>query len=154
MKRLGLMMSLGAEAPSVEAIRKRLGGRDASEPGVGRVVTFDTGVGARHGVVLFARAEHLEVYVDAGVVRSVPRAAAHDADTDALTEELCAVALDARAFAEMEEGQQVVFTTEHGPAEGVLAEKCRFGAIVARPDGRAVGVGFRRLASPSAKLTS
>ncbi len=129
--------------PTIDAVRKRLGGRKSSEPGVGRIVEVPTeGGGRRAGVVLFAEGESLYVWVAEGIVRKTPRDKARDAEAPELT----SLADDARVFAALNEGEAVRFAREDGVfGEGVLAEKCRFGALVARGDGSVVGVGFRRV---------
>jgi hypothetical protein len=58
------------------------------------------------------------------------------------------VALDARAFADLREGQRVGYHHEGRLGEGTLVEKCRFGGLVERGDGTIVGVAFRRFARP------
>ena len=131
--------------PTVDAVRKRLGGRASTEPGAGEVVSLrDT----RAGVVLFVRGEQLDVWLEGDVVHRVRRADTGPTGEGA-ARDLLAVARDARAFAELREGQRVGFLHEGALAEGALVEKCRFGALVERADGTVVGVGFRRLSAVS-----
>jgi hypothetical protein len=132
--------------PTVDAVRKRLGGRASTEAGAGEVV----GLGVdRAGVVLFVRGEQLDVWLAGDVVRRVRRGEIRPA-TDAGARDLLAVARDARVFAALREGQRVGFPVEGGLGEGTLVEKCRFGGLVERADGTVLGVGFRRLAPVSA----
>ncbi len=129
--------------PTVDAVRKRLGGRARSDPGVGALVTLRNG---GMGIVLFVRGDDLEVWVDAGLVRRVQRQDTAAAD-GAIDRDLFEVASDARAFAELAEGDRVTFEQDGAPrpSEGVLVEKCRFGALVETSSGAVVGVGFRRI---------
>ncbi|MFO0755327.1 MAG: hypothetical protein U0359_02475 [Byssovorax sp.] len=152
-RKLSLPLTLwdGLNRPTVDAVRKRLGGRAVTQPGVGEPVCLRSEIGAeRLGVVLFVREDELHVWLDGGVVRRTSRAATRAAD-GLLPPELSAVARDARLFAALEEGDRVAYDDEHGPSEGALVEKCRFGGLVQRADGVVVGVGFRKLhrASPS-----
>jgi hypothetical protein len=137
--------------PTVDAVRKRLGGRAATEAGAGEVVGLRDG---RAGVVLFVRGEALDVWLDGDVVHRVRRAEA--LPVEALpagspgvmrSGDLGPVAADARAFALLFEGQRVRFRRESTLDEGTLVEKCRFGALVERADGTVVGVSFRRLSA-------
>jgi len=56
---------------------------------------------------------------------------------------------EVRLFATLKEGQRVRFAEKDGSAGelsvGMLVEKCRYGALVAKDDGRILAVGFRRL---------
>ena len=129
--------------PSIDAVRKRLGGRNESDAGVGDLVELHTAQGAKlNGVVLFADGDHLDVYTVPSLVRRV-----HRNDTTALSScasaNLVALAQAAKVFATLWEGQRVRFEVEGIPSEGTLAEKCRYGALVARDDGTLMGVGFR-----------
>jgi hypothetical protein len=135
--------------PTVDAVRKRLGGRAATEPGAGEIVSLSGGRIAPivSGVVIFVRGDEIDVWLEGDMVRRVRRA-----DTWALggviPPDLLAVAAAARAFAGLREGQRVGYRDEGRGGEGTLVEKCRFGALVERGDGTVVGVGFRRLRGP------
>ena len=129
--------------PTVDAVRKRLGGRASTDAGAGEVVSLRDG---RIGVVLFVRGEQLDVWLDGDVVRRVRRADTRPAH-EAVPPDLYAVARDARVFAALREGQRVGFQHEGGLGKGSLVEKCRFGGLVEQGDGKVIGVGFRRLAS-------
>lgn len=146
-RKLSLPLTLWDERkkPTVDAVRKRLGGRARTEPGVGEPVCLRSEQGHdRLGVVLFVREDELHVWTDGGVVRRAARASARGAD-GTLSAELLAVSHDARRFASLEEGERVRYHDERGESEGALIEKCRFGALVEREDGVVVGVGFRKL---------
>jgi hypothetical protein len=139
-----------APNPSLDAVRKRLGGRAATDPGAGDVVRLDLGPeGERVGVVLFAQGEALDVWLatgmPTGLVRRTTRgrAARHDGPTP---DDLASVADDARVFGALREGERVRYEPSPGRyGEGTLGEKCRFGGVLVRDDGVLVGVGFRRL---------
>ncbi len=150
-RRLFLPLATGPadERPTVDRVRKKLGGRASTEPGAGEVVIVSTERGERAGVVLFVRGEDLDVWREGDLVRRVRRGATRAAG-DAVPRDLLAVARDARAFASLVEGQRVGYQHAGGLGEGALVEKCRFGALVERADGTLLGVGFRRLWSPPA----
>jgi len=142
--------------PSVDRIRKRLGGRASTETGAGDVVTFTTDGGIHQsGVVIFVRGDELDVYVSNNVVRRVRRAIVKSTDA-ALAPALVGIADSARVFERLEEGQRVSFASDDGPHEGILVEKCRFGALVERDDGTIIGLGFQRVwaASDNANVPS
>lgn len=134
-----------APMPSVDRIRKRLGGRASTEPGTGDVVSFSTDGGIHQtGVVIFIRGDEIDVYVSDNVVRRIRRASAKSTDA-ALAPAFVRIAESARIFERLAEGQQVRFTSDEQAYEGILVEKCRFGALVERNDGKIVGLGFQRL---------
>lgn len=146
-KRLFLPVAVGEATPrpTVDTVRRRLGGRAATEPGAGGIVRFrdDRGLD-RTGVIVFVRGDDLDIWLDGDVVRRVRRGDARPAD-GMVAEALVAAARDAEAFAALREGQRVQFQQPSGLAEGSLVEKCRFGALVERTDRTVLGVGFRRL---------
>ncbi len=146
---LPLASTAPASLPTVDAVRKRLGGRASTEGGAGELV----GLGVdRTGVVIFVRGEQLDVWLPGDVVRRVRRADTRPAPASgAVPRELLAVALDARVFGALHEGQRVGYQAEGALGEGVLVEKCRFGGLVERADRTVVGVGFRRLAPSTAQ---
>lgn len=134
-----------APMPSVDRIRKRLGGRASTESGTGDVVSFTTDGGIHQtGVVIFVRGDELDVYVSDNVVRRIRRVSANSTDA-ALAPSLVGIAESARIFEGLAEGQRVRFTSDEQTHEGILVEKCRFGALVERHDGKIVGLGFQRL---------
>jgi len=148
-KRLFLPVAAGepAQPPTVDTVRRRLGGRASTEHGAGELVSFHDDRGReRVGVVVFVRGEDLDVWQTGDLVRRMARAVARPAD-DVQAEGLLAVARDAQGFAALREGQHVQFQHAGGLGEGVLVEKCRFGALVEREDRTVLGVGFRRLRS-------
>jgi hypothetical protein len=130
-----------AQKPTLANARKRLGGRDATGPGAGRIVAIDAVV----GVVLFEANGEVDVVLESGLVRrtSASRCSAHEGEVAWATR---AVADSARVFASLHEGDDVCYEPANGPpAHGKLLEKCRYGALVATSDGRILAVGFRKL---------
>jgi hypothetical protein len=147
-----------ARPPTVDLMRKRLGGRASTEPGAGELVTLVTAQGlSRIGVVLFVRGEDFDIWIDSGVVRRARRSTLRPLDPldpAAATEgelarlrDLNAIARDAQSFAALVEGQRVYYQHEAGIGEGTLIEKCRFGGLIERADRAVLGVGFRRLSA-------
>lgn len=131
--------------PSVDNVRKRLGGRASTEAGTGDVVSFSTDGGIHQtGVVVFIRGDELDVYVSENLVRRIRRANAKSTDA-ALNPSFVRIAESARTFEQLVEGQRVSFNTGDHAYEGTLVEKCRFGALVERPDGKIIGLGFQRI---------
>jgi hypothetical protein len=139
--------------PTVDSVRKRLGGRASTESGAGELVSLVTPQGLeRVGVVLFVRGEDLDVWTYGDVVRRARRASLRPlpepfavAEQSAQRKDLLAIARHAQSFAELVEGQRVHYEHEGGIGEGTLVEKCRFGGLIARADGTVFGVGFRRI---------
>jgi hypothetical protein len=142
-KKHSLPIADAPRSPTVDAARKRLGGRGESDPGAGDLVAFD---GDRLGVVLFARGDDLEVWIDDGLVRRVRRGETRAADA-VVSKQLASIADAARAFADLAEGTRVRFRDEVRTEGGTLVEKCRFGALIEREDGSIVAVGFRRVSA-------
>lgn len=132
--------------PTVEAARKNLGGRGMTGEGAGCIVALP-GVGGLQavGVVLYASATDLDVWIDEGIVR---RVRPEDAESfqGVVSEELLALAADARLFATLREGQRVRYqVSPETLVEGDIVEKCRYGALVLGLDGKLMAVGFRKL---------
>jgi hypothetical protein len=154
-----LFEALSPDRPTVDAVRKRLGGRASTEAGAGELVALTTaGGGVLRGVVLFARGDDVDIWVEQadapagstpqpsrpGVVRRARRADIAPLPAPA-PHGLDAVADDARVFAALSEGQRIRFHDGGGLGEGSLIEKCRFGGLIRRDDGTVLGVGFRRI---------
>lgn len=132
--------SAGA-TPTVERARQKLGGTGSTDARAGRTVRDDDGV---VGVVLFARDEEMDVLVSAtGTVRRGK--ASTWIEHDRLPDELAATVPDVVVFAHLEAGERVGFREPAGTSEGLLFEKCRYGALVARDDRSILAIGFRNL---------
>lgn len=126
--------------PTLERARKRLGGRGSTGPLAGAVVRLDD---ATFGVVLFADDAEVDVLVDDTTVkRTARRDLAEVTDVPAA---LATLAGHVLVFTHLEEGQRVRMETPKGLVEGLLFEKCRYGALVAKDDGAVIAVGFRKL---------
>jgi hypothetical protein len=126
--------------PTLERARRRLGGRASTGALAGTVVTLED---LTHGVVLFADDTEVDVLVDETTVKRTARADVKPSpDTDG---PLAGLAGHVLVFARLAEGQRVRLETEEGMIEGLLFEKCRYGALVAKDDGAVLAVGFRKL---------
>jgi len=143
---MGRRLPVKTPPPTVDATRRRLGGRATTEGGAGELVRVVTSVGVeKDAVVLFVHGNELDVWIGEDTVLRTQRSRTspgHVASSPALR----AVAADARVFGSLHEGQRVRY--QHGDGsyeEGSLVEKCRFGALVLRDDATIVGVGFRRI---------
>jgi hypothetical protein len=143
------------DVPTVDAMRKRLGGRtstsDVSTLPAGSVVTVTTGAGTeRLGVLVASDAVTAHVYLERGIVKRTRAADVAGYGGDAPTD-LAAIARQVRVFATLVEGQDVHVEREVGRTQpGILREKCRYGALVELEDGRVLGVGFGKLWPASA----
>lgn len=132
-------------APHLDQARRRLGGAYADDVDLALIGRFARSA-PHEGVVLHADADTVDVMVSAGVVRRVARARVVLLDDVELSPLRRRVADDVRRFAAMPRSRRARFTTETGAeAEGLLIEKCRYGALVALDDGRVVALGFSRL---------
>lgn len=141
--------------PTVDVIRRRLGGRASSGEGVGQVVRLRGSTPERLAVVLFTRGLELDVWVGGGVIRNTRRLSTVSVppSSPSIPQDMAEVARDARVFASLTEGQRVRFTLGDGRAgEGTLAEKCRFGALILTDDQRVIGAAFRRVAPTAPSL--
>lgn len=127
--------------PTIERARQRLGGTGATDARAGVTMQDASGV---VGVVLYANGDDVDLVVGAaGVVR---RSSAKAWTAVAVApDDLAAVADDIVAFARLEVGDSVSFRDGDRLDDGLLFEKCRYGALVARADGTIVAVGFRNV---------
>lgn len=132
-------------APHLEQARRSLGGPyadDVDAAMIGRFVRAEP----HEGVVLHADASTVDVMVSAGVVRRVERSRVVALDDVELSPLRRRMAGDVRRFAAMPAGRRARFATEGGGEdEGLLIEKCRYGALLALDDGRVVALGFSRM---------
>lgn len=138
----------GGARPSIEEARRRLGGplppHAEGAPRTGDIVDFETREGRGSGVVLHADDSSLRVMVDAVRVRHL-RAGAATPHAGPTNDELERLSADARIFAGLTERQEVHFHDGAGMHRGTLVEKCVYGALIAKEDGRILAVGFRKL---------
>lgn len=136
-------------------MRTRLGGRGESEAEIGAIVRFEPAEGmALFGVVLFVEGGFAHVLLEGGTVRRTSRDSLSEVD-DGDHAELALIAQDARTFGELREGDAVRYADSQGTlGEGTLVEKCRFGALVARPDGVVMGIGFRKISPEGSRPSS
>lgn len=133
------------QAPHLEQARRRLGGSYADDVDPAMIGRFVRSA-PHEGVVLHADEATVDVMVSAGVVRRVARGGVVPVDDVALSPLRRRMADDVRRFAAMPAGRRARFTTETGDeAEGLLIEKCRYGALLALDDGRVVALGFSRM---------
>ena len=137
------------EPVHLERARKQLGGEALTNAGAGRVVRIESPErGPMFGVVLHQTERDVDVWVSATVVRRVRHdlLVAVDVNVDEVPDELLRAASDARVFGLVERGARVRYDAVEGRnSEGVVIERCRYGALVARGDGGVMAIGFRRL---------
>ena len=149
-RRLHLPLALDLPAPTLAAMRAKLGGRlePNDSPGDGRLV-YVPGREAP-GVLLFEDARAAHVWLGEGLVKKVPRdeVSPHEGTTPDATVKLAEAV---RVFAGLEEGDDVAFDDPRGAsARGVLLEKCRLGALIGTESGKVLAVGFSRVRSTPA----
>ncbi len=126
--------------PTLANARRTLGGRATTASGAGKIVSIRD----RPGVVLFSSDAEIDVVFEEGTVRrTTPAGCVHHAGD--VSERLRALANDARVFASLHEGDALRYEAHGESMRGTLIEKCRYGALIATPDGRILAVGFRKL---------
>ncbi len=135
-----------AGPPSVDVARKNLGGRGSTSREAGRIVSLASQHGITAvGVVLFASATEIDVWLDEGVVRRTQPSQATPFQ-GVVGDELRKLAGDAHVFGTLREGQRVRYESQKGVVtEGAIVEKCRYGALILREDGKLMAIGFRKL---------
>ena len=133
--------------PTVDAMRKRLGGRvtaPEADAASGCLVTVAGGT-PRVGVLLGGNDSRCDVFLERGMVKRTSRSAISPF-LGVAPPELARVAEQASVFARLFEGQAVHVERNDGAGvRGILREKCRFGALVETGNGALLGVGFQRL---------
>lgn len=96
------------------------------------------------GVTIFAEADEVHVLLESGAVRRTKRELL--SATEPADEEQAALAADIRVYSRLREGEAVRYLNSAGNfLDAKLVEKCRYGALVLRPDGALLAVGFRKL---------
>ena len=140
----GLGADVG-ESPSADEARAALGGRLSTEPGAGVLVVVSMRRGAdATGVVVCVSGTSRDVWLGEG--RFVRTTAERVRLLASEEPDLLAVAADAKRFASLREGERVQAIDRSGNAhEGMLSEKCRYGALVVRGE-TVIAVSFRRVA--------
>jgi hypothetical protein len=119
--------------------RERLGGRVSAHGDAGAVVEVERGDHAEIGVVLWSDAQWCDVWLGDDITKRTRSDSVTAAKAPAGSP-MARASTAARAFASLEEGQNVRFDGE----EGRLIEKCRWGALVALVNGKILAVGFHR----------
>ncbi len=136
----------GETAPTVDDVRRRLGGRASTESFAGKVVQLDAGPVGVLGVVLFASGNELHVLTADRVVRKTTAGRVHAVTAEQTPRELAELGRDISVFASLREGHEVRYADPAaGMRRGTLVEKCRYGALVLREDESVLGVGFRKI---------
>lgn len=132
--------------PTLARARAKLGGKGPSFRGAGTIVRVDDAGGKPMlGVLLCGDHATIDVWLEAGFVKRTRREGGQPARA-AANGALAQIAADAFVFGALREGQRVRFEPPNQPAqEGVLFEKCRYGALVANDAGSVFAVGFRRI---------
>lgn len=125
---------------------RQLGGAADTSAFAGTVVRLRRGGDAPQlGVALYADPREVDVWLEGSRVR---RVRVDEVEALPLGEApgLDAVAAEVTVFASLRNGDAVRWQGDDGAAHlGTLFEKCRYGGLVAAPDGRVLAVGFRRL---------
>ena len=133
--------------PALEAARRKLGGRSvtpsARAPGALVETTLQDGV-LHLGVLLWASAGSCDVWFDDALARRA-RSEAVVCSACPTPESLVRIEAEIRMFAALAEGDRVRWERTAGVTEGLIVEKCRYGAIVVTRAARVVAVGFRKL---------
>ncbi len=131
--------------PSVDVARRNLGGRASTNAEAGRIVSLDGQGGVTAiGVVLFASETEVDVWLDEGIVRRTQPSQAQPFH-GVVSNELVKLAGDAHVFGLLREGQRVRYDAQGVVTEGAIVEKCRYGALILREDGKLLAIGFRKL---------
>lgn len=138
--------------PSIDSARDRLGGRivetDVPPPGLacGLVVSVAGGRGTTvPGVIVFASQKEVHVLLDGVRLRRVVPEHVR-AFSGEVPLALAKIAGDAQLFGRLGEGEAVRYAGDDGGlVTAKVVEKCRWGALVSRPDGAVIAVGFRKL---------
>lgn len=125
------------------ALREKLGGLAGACARAGELVTVEGRDGV--GVLLDVDDGSAHVWLgDGRVLRTETRLLSPASDE--APPELATIARAAAAFRSLSEGDRVTFRDAGGGGEGLVADRCRFGVVVARADGSMLGVGFTRVA--------
>jgi hypothetical protein len=129
-----------ADRPTLEKARRRLGGRASTDGSAGQTVRF-LGEDVT-GVILFGSDEQCDVLLESGTVRRTKPELVAGAPPE---ERFLRLMAEVRLFGRLREGERVRFEQDGHAEAGLLVEKCRYGALVAKDDGKILAVGFRRI---------
>ena len=149
---LGAAATVSHAAPSVDEARTALGGR--IEPALLRLTMklgalahfVDVRGNALEGVLVFATNEDADVWVGEGRLHRVPHARIRGTEAASHGHALADVAADALVFSTLAEGTRIRFVDRKGAMQaGLLAEKCRYGALVENEEKRILAISFRRI---------
>jgi hypothetical protein len=142
----GRRANYDARPPSIDVARRNLGRRASTNGEAGRIVVLagKNGISVI-GIVLFGSAIEIDVWLDDGIVRRTQPSQA-EPFFGVVPDELTKLAVDARVFGLLREGQRVFYETREARVmPGAIVEKCRYGALVLSEDGKVLAVGFRKL---------
>lgn len=134
------------EKPGMQAALRQLGGAGETSAFAGTLVRITRrGDPSQVGVVLYADAREVDVWLSGSRVRRAlldeVEVVAGEGDSS-----LDLLAAEVRVFASLRQGDTVRWQGDDGVSrDGTLFEKCRYGGLVATPEGRVLAVGFRRL---------
>ena len=125
---------------SLARAREKLGGRVRSRRDCGQLVQVVRGGERRVGVVVWSGDEQCDVWLEPD---QLLRTARRDivAAIGSATDVVLAVAQAAKSFGKLREGE----TVHVGGQAVTIVEMCRWGALVARPGGAILAMGFQRL---------
>ena len=132
---------------ALEGARRKLGGRSItpSARSPGALVEAMLQDGQPHaGILLWAAAGSCDVWFEDGLARRA-RSGAVRCSARATPDALVRIEAEVRLFACLAEGDPVRWERPAGVTEGLIVEKCRYGAIVVTRSARVVAVGFRKL---------
>jgi hypothetical protein len=145
MRRVSLPIKIETRLTLARA-REKLGGRVAAHGDAGALVQIERSGRMSLGVVLWSDDTSCDVWLGDDITKRTRKDAVVQAITSAGSP-LANIAAAARTFASIDEGETVLLDDETTVR---LVEKCRWGALVARADGKIFAVGFRRFSHTAA----
>jgi hypothetical protein len=143
-RRISLPISIDTRLTLTRA-REKLGGRVTTHGDAGAVVQVERAGRMSLGVVLWSDETSCDVWLGDDVTKRTRKDAVVQAITSP-SSPLALIAAAARTFASIGEGESALLDDETTVR---LVEKCRWGALVAKPDGKILAVGFRRFTRPA-----
>ena len=125
---------------SLAHARRKLGGAVSSPGDVGQLVQVARGDTRSAGVVVWSDDERCDVWLEPDRILRCTKRDTLPAIASA-TSPLLGVSSAVKGFATLREGETI-----HVDGQDVkVLERCRWGAIVARPSGAILAIGFQRL---------